>query len=86
MHLALYAFMIGMLLGWFAVSAKGDPVAFYGLQLPLLIGRDKGLSRSPGDVHEATHRRLLPDRMLRRRCCTTTCCATTLGADAAGLR
>ena len=54
MHLALYAFMIGMpLLGWLAVSAKGDPVAFYGLQLPLLIGQDKGLSRSLKEVHEA---------------------------------
>lgn len=53
MHLALYAFMIGMpLLGWFAVSAKGDPVAFYGMQLPLLIGPDKGLYRSLKDIHE----------------------------------
>ena len=41
------------LLGWLAVSAKGDPVAFYGLQLPLLIGPDKGLSRSLKEVHEA---------------------------------
>lgn len=52
-HVALYVFMIGMpLLGWFAVSAKGDPVAFYGMQLPLLIGPDKGLYRSLKEIHE----------------------------------
>ncbi len=53
MHLALYAFMIGMpLLGWVAVSAKGDPVQFYGLQLPLLISQDKDLYRTLKEVHE----------------------------------
>lgn len=53
MHLALYAFMLGApLLGWLAVSAKGDPVAFLGFQLPLPIGPDKALYRSIKEVHE----------------------------------
>lgn len=52
-HLALYVFMIGMpLLGWFAVSAKGDPVLFFGAQLPALIGPDKGLYDSLKEIHE----------------------------------
>lgn len=53
-HVALYVFMIGMpLLGWFAVSAKGDPVLFFGAQLPALIGPDKGLYDSLKEIHEA---------------------------------
>jgi len=52
-HLALYVFMIGMpVLGWFAVSAKGDPVVFLGRQLPTLIGHDKSLYESLKDIHE----------------------------------
>lgn len=53
MHVALYAFMLGMpILGWFAVSAKGDPVLFFGMQLPMLIGQDKDLYRSLKEIHE----------------------------------
>lgn len=53
MHLALYAFMIGMpLLGWFAISAKGDPVMFNGMQLPMLVAPDKTLYRSLKELHE----------------------------------
>lgn len=53
MHLALYAFMVGApLLGWLAVSAKGDPVAAAGIQLPMLIGPDKALYRSLKEIHE----------------------------------
>ena len=52
-HIALYLFMLGMpLLGWLAVSAKGAPVVFYGLQLPLLIGEDKALYDSLKEIHE----------------------------------
>ncbi len=52
-HLALYCFMIGMpVLGWFAVSAKGDPVEFFGMQLPALVGQDKTLYKSLKDIHE----------------------------------
>lgn len=53
MHFALYAFMLGApLLGWIAVSAKGDPVSVYGMQLPMLIGPDKTLYRSLKEIHE----------------------------------
>ncbi len=51
-HLALYLFMLGMpLLGWLAVSAKGAPILFYGLQLPALIGEDKLLYDSLKSIH-----------------------------------
>ena len=53
MHVALYVFMIGMpLLGWFAVSAKGDPVLFLGARLPLLIAPDKALYDRLKEIHE----------------------------------
>ena len=53
-HVALYVFMIGMpLLGWLAVSAKGNPVMFFGAQLPALVGQDKGLYDSLKEIHEA---------------------------------
>lgn len=53
MHIALYVFMIAMpLLGWLAVSAKGDPIIFYGLQLPALISQDKALYDWLKEIHE----------------------------------
>ena len=53
MHIALYAFMLGMpLLGWLAVSAKGAPILLFGLQLPALIGQDKGLYDWFKEIHE----------------------------------
>lgn len=53
MHIALYVFMISMpLLGWLAVSAKGDSILFFGTQLPLLIGRDKALYSTLKEIHE----------------------------------
>lgn len=52
LHVALYVFMAGMpLLGWLAVSAKGDPVLLFGAKLPLLIGRDKALYDSLKEMH-----------------------------------
>lgn len=45
--------MIGMPLpGGFAISAKGDPVLFFGAQLPHLIGRDKALYDTLKAIHE----------------------------------
>ena len=45
--------MVGMpLLGWFAVSAKGDPILFFGAPLPMLIGADQSLYRTLKDIHE----------------------------------
>jgi cytochrome b561 len=67
-HLALYFFMIVMpLLGWLTLSAKGEPIPFFGLQLPPLIGQDRSLAHSIEDIHETRgHHRLLPGRIARR--------------------
>jgi cytochrome b561 len=52
-HLALYGLMVAMpLLGWFALSAFGKPIAFFGLTLPALIAENKELGRSIMEVHE----------------------------------
>lgn len=52
-HLALYAFMIGMpLAGWLMLSAAGKPIPFFGLELPALIGADKELAAQIKEVHE----------------------------------
>ena len=53
MHAALYALMIGMpLLGWLVLSAEGDPIPFFGLQLPPLIGPNEGLEETIKEIHE----------------------------------
>jgi len=51
---ALYAFLVVMpVLGWFALSAKGGVVHFYGLELPALVGPDRALAKRLEDIHEA---------------------------------
>lgn len=51
-HLALYVFMIGMpLAGWAMLSGYGDPVPFYGLELPALIGPDRPLAKQLQELH-----------------------------------
>lgn len=53
-HLALYAFLIVMpLVGWATLSADGEPVRLFGLELPALIGRDKILGGRLEELHEA---------------------------------
>ena len=53
MYLALYAFLIVMpLLGWLTLSAKGRVIPFFGLELPALMGADKGWASSLEDIHE----------------------------------
>ncbi len=53
MHLALYGFMIVMpVTGWLMVNAHGHAVSFFGLDLPMLIGEDKGLGHQLEEVHE----------------------------------
>ncbi|MBS0325713.1 MAG: cytochrome b [Proteobacteria bacterium] len=53
MHVALYAFLVAMpLLGWLAVSAKGHPVPFFGLELPALVGPNKALGKNIENIHE----------------------------------
>lgn len=52
-HLALYVLMIGMpLVGWMILSAEGEAVSFFGLELPSLIGRDHALAEQLEEVHE----------------------------------
>ncbi len=53
MYLALYAFLIVMpMLGWLTLSAKGRVIPFFGLELPALMGPDKGWASSLENVHE----------------------------------
>jgi cytochrome b561 len=53
-HFALYAFMIFMpVAGWLTVSAAGDPIPFFGLHLPALIGPNEALSESIEDLHKS---------------------------------
>ena len=53
MYAALYAFLIVMpILGWLTLSAKGRVIPFFGLELPALMGPDKGWADSLEDLHE----------------------------------
>ena len=53
MQLALYALMIVMpLSGWLLLSATGKPIPFFGLELPALIGANKGLASQIKEIHE----------------------------------
>jgi cytochrome b561 len=53
MHLALYAFMIGMpLAGWLILSAAGKPIPFFGLYLPALISENKPLAKALAEIHK----------------------------------
>jgi len=50
---ALYVFMAVMpLLGWLTLSAKGEPVPFFGLELPALTGKNEGLAILFKAIHE----------------------------------
>ena len=54
-HVVLYLFMIGMpLFGWFVLSAKGNIIPFFGLELPALIPYDKPF----GKVLEGWHKEI----------------------------
>lgn len=45
-HLLLYAFMVGMpLVGWVMLSLRGDPVPFFGIELPPLAAENKDLGK-----------------------------------------
>ena len=53
MHWALYGFLIVMpLLGWLTLSAKGQPIPFFGLELPALIGPDRATAKNLEGIHE----------------------------------
>ena len=49
---AIYAFVIVMpVLGWLSVSAQGKTISLFGLELPRLIGENKGLANQLEDLH-----------------------------------
>lgn len=51
-HMVLYALMIATpLAGWALLSAEGDTIPFYGLELPALIGPDKAWAEQIEDLH-----------------------------------
>lgn len=50
---AMYLFMIAMpLLGWMLLSAEGDAIPFFGLELPALVGTNEALAEQLEEVHE----------------------------------
>lgn len=52
-HVALYGLMLGMpLAGWLILSSSGEPIPFFGLQLPALVAEDKGFSSWIEEIHE----------------------------------
>lgn len=52
-ELALYALMIALpLLGWITLSAEGDAIPFFGLQLPPLVGESEALAERTEELHE----------------------------------
>ena len=54
-HIALYALMIGLpLLGWLTLSAKGDPIPFFGVELPPLTAKNEALARTWKEIHETS--------------------------------
>lgn len=53
-ELALYALMIVLpLLGWVMLSAEGEAIPFFGLQLPALVGANEALAERTKEVHES---------------------------------
>ena len=52
-HWSLYAFMMVMpLLGWTILSAEGEAIPFYGLNLFPLVGPSKALAEQVQEIHE----------------------------------
>jgi cytochrome b561 len=53
MHLALYALIIVLpIFGWLTLSAEGDPIPFFGLHLPALLGQSESLEHTLKEIHE----------------------------------
>jgi cytochrome b561 len=49
----MYALMLGLpLAGWLALSAQSQPIPFFGLDLPALLGPDKALGKRIEHFHE----------------------------------
>lgn len=53
LHLGLYILMIVMpLTGWLLLNATGKPLVFFGWELPILTGENKGLAEQLKEIHE----------------------------------
>ncbi|MDP2259646.1 MAG: cytochrome b [Caulobacter sp.] len=53
MHVTLYALMLAMpVMGWVALSAAGDPVPLFGLQMPPLVAPNEALGERVEGLHE----------------------------------
>ena len=53
-HLAIYLWLLAMpVAGWIILSAEGDPVPFWGLNLPPLAGANENLAGQVEELHEA---------------------------------
>jgi len=51
-HLTLYTLMLGMpIAGWIILSAEGDPIPFWGLELPPLVGVNETLAETVEEWH-----------------------------------
>lgn len=54
-HLAIYAWLVAMpFAGWTILSAEGDPIPFWGLNLPPLTSPDKALADQVKELHETS--------------------------------
>lgn len=52
-HIALLLLMAIMPIGgWLILSAEGDPIPFWGMELPALIGQDEELAHTIHEIHE----------------------------------
>ncbi|NLG77766.1 MAG: cytochrome b [Xanthomonadaceae bacterium] len=52
-ELALYILMFILpLLGWVTLSAEGDPIPFFGLELPALVAPNESLAERTEDLHK----------------------------------
>lgn len=52
-HIALYALLLAMpVAGWMILSAEGDPIPFFGVNLPALLPPDKELAEQIEEIHE----------------------------------
>ena len=50
---SLYALMVVLpILGWITLSAEGDVIPFFGLQLPALVAENKQLAERTEDLHK----------------------------------
>ena len=53
MHYVLYLFLVVVpVIGWLMLSAKGKPIAFFGFELPALIGPDRAFGKRLENLHE----------------------------------